>query len=53
VGTGGEGQTSGCAGEALTHLKNLACRSIFLVACDSILGGGRSRIKTALSQPQL
>jgi hypothetical protein len=27
-----------------THLKNLACQSVFLAACDSLLGGGRSKI---------
>jgi hypothetical protein len=26
-------------------LKSLACHSVFLVACDSLLGGGRSKKK--------
>jgi hypothetical protein len=37
---GREGQRSSCAGEASTHLKNLAPHSIFLAACDSLLGRG-------------
>jgi hypothetical protein len=39
------GQRSGHAREAPTHLKNLACCSVFLAACDSLLGGGRSKKK--------
>jgi hypothetical protein len=37
---GRRGWRSGRAGEALTHLKNLACHSVFLAACDSLLSGG-------------
>jgi hypothetical protein len=38
--------------EVSTYLKNLACQSVFLAAYDSLLGGGRSKIKSASSQPQ-
>ncbi len=49
---GQEGQRSGHAKEALNHFKNLAPCSVLLAACDSLLGRGRSKKKTALSQPQ-
>jgi hypothetical protein len=39
------GQRSSCAGEASTHLKNLAHHSVSLAACDSLLGRGRSKKK--------
>ncbi len=39
----GGGQRSSCVREALTHLTNLAWCSIFLAACDSLLGRDRSK----------
>jgi hypothetical protein len=35
VDRGGGGQRRGCAGGVSTHLKNIPCNSVFLVACDS------------------
>ncbi len=40
-----------CRG-SVDHLKSLGHHSIFLASCDTLLGGGRSKKKPTLSQPQ-